>query len=516
MKKKMSVWCLSFFLCSLLLGQESLTLHSDEAMVVNSGEAQYDGKEIVLTGHVVVQHPLGQISADRLAVLPLINQEKKTKFGLLKMQEDVCIQLKDGGQLSCQEAEVDYSKMKGVMLGNQEHPDVLYFNPGEEGREGKPSIELKSLKMTFEISKEPSQSSSSSKALVKEIRADQNVRVWYNKEYLLLSDHAIYQRIADDKSAIAGLLTLTAKEDLPLCTMTNLKGDRLYGQTIELNTIQRKLWFDKPEGKLYFPRENHPDDLIEFSSAELMWDDPQQQILLRGSVKMTQNHSLCVMTSGEMIISQGIVQGKRTLRLLQCPEDTQMMYDDPEQKTAGKMDCPGPLVINHEAQTITLEGLSALDAEGKRKNQVYIQSLMGDLYADRAEISYRWVDRKIIVETMMLEGNVQLIHRFVGPKQELGAVLHIALADKLECFPQKHDMIFTSDKGKRVLFFDKANNIQMSAPSLKVRHDPLTKKETIQGVGDVRFTFIEKEMEELKHHFWFQKGGLDGKSIKNK
>ena len=35
----------------------------DDAMVVNSGEAQYDGNEIILVGEVDVQHSLGGISA---------------------------------------------------------------------------------------------------------------------------------------------------------------------------------------------------------------------------------------------------------------------------------------------------------------------------------------------------------------------------------------------------------------------------------------------------------------------
>jgi lipopolysaccharide export system protein LptA len=495
-------------LYSALQAQEGPSLQKEDAMIVNSGEAQYDGKEIVLVGQVVVQHGLGQISARRLSVLPSMNKDKKTKFGFLKINEDVQIQLREGGELYCQQAEVDYAKLQGTFLGNETLPDVVYLNRGEEKEESqkaRPPLEIKSSQMNLELIREPIPSSSSAKTQVKQIEANQNVRVHYNQDHLLLADHAVYQRIPDEKSSVAGLLTLTVRGNLPACTMTNLNGDRISAHEIQLNTIERKLWLEQPVGTLYMKRESRPVQVLEFSAQELIWNDQQQNLLLKGQVNVNQNQSLHVRTSQELSISQAIVEGKKTLRFLKSPNDTHISYSDVQKDLAHKIYCPGTFMIDHERQEMTMQGIADPTEQGSEGQQVYIEDVIGEMYADSVILYYQWQERQLVPSKMILEGHVRIMNRFDGHRGEAGSVLHYALADRVECFPKQQEMVLTSGNGNRVLFFDKVNNVQMSAPSLKVKHDPATQKEAIQGFGDVRFTFIEKEIEQLKSHFPFQK-----------
>lgn len=517
MKATFHALSMSFLLFSALQAQESSFLQKEDAMIVNSGEAQYDGKEIVLVGQVVVQHSLGQISARRLSVLPSINKDNKNKFGFIKISEDVQIQLKGGGELYCQQAEVDYVKLQGIFLGNEIQPDVVYLNRGEEKGENqriRPPLEIKSSQMNLELIREPIPSSSSARTLVKQIEADQNVRVHYNQDHLLLADYALYQRIPDEKSSIAGLLTLTVRGNLSACTMTNLNGDHLSAHEIQLNTVERKLWLGQPVGMLYMRQEARPAQTLEFSAQELVWDDQQQNLLLKGQVKVSQNQTLHVKTSHELSISQSVVEGKKTLRFLRSPKDSQISYSDVQKNQAHKIDSPGPFTIDHERQEMIMQGLFDPTQQGSEGVQVYIEDVLGEMYADRVTFYYQWQDRHLVPEKMILEGHVRLMNRFDGHRGEAGSILHYALADRVECFPKLQEIFLTSDNGKRVLFFDKVNNIQMSAPSLKVRHDPATQKEAIQGLGDVRFTFIEKELEQLKSHFPFQKELKGAKSDK--
>lgn len=121
-----------FFYFTLHGQQEEHLLQKEEPLLVNSGEALYDGKEISLVGEVVVQHSLGQISAHRLSLLPSSNQDNKNKFSLFKISDDIQIDLKEGGKLICQKAEIDYSKMEGLFFGNDDYPDVVYMTTGKE------------------------------------------------------------------------------------------------------------------------------------------------------------------------------------------------------------------------------------------------------------------------------------------------------------------------------------------------------------------------------------------------
>ena len=86
------------------------------------------------------------------------------------------------------------------------------------------------------------------------------------------------------------------------------------------------------------------------------------------------------------------------------------------------------------------------------------------------------------------------------------------IADKVEYTPQTNEAVFTSHNNlKRVLFYDKANDMEVSATTLKIKRDEATKKETVKGIGDVRFSFVENEFEQLRKRFV-----IDRNSIKDK
>lgn len=91
-----------------------------------------------------------------------------------------------------------------------------------------------------------------------------------------------------------------------------------------------------------------------------------------------------------------------------------------------------------------------------------------------------------------LKGSVKLIHRE-------GALRQYVVADQVVLSQEKGECRFFADPGKRVLFFDAANHLQMSASELKALRDPITDKEKVEGKGDVRFRLSEQEFQRLKN-----------------
>lgn len=496
---------------SILHTHEDPSLIKDSQIKVNSGEAVYDGKKIVLIGDVVVQHSLGRISAHRLSLLPQQGRKKNSKFSSLEISDKVLIELKEGGQLQCEKGEVDYEKMQGSFLGTAEFPDVVFLNQGEgNGAVGskRAPIEVKSNQMTFKLSF--GADTASSETHVSQIEAIQNVRVGYNQDYQLLADHALYQRLPhEDNSSHQGLLTLTVMEGRPFCRLTNLNEDILDAKTIQVNTFEHQMQLDQPEGKLLMRKEGQPVQALEFKANELTWDDRKQTLRLKGAVDISQNGSLHVQTDHEMTIVQTNFKDKRTLSLIQSPVNTQISYTDVKGITH-RILAPGALTIDHEKQEMTLQGAADRTGQPDEKRQVYIEDLMGDMYADSVRICYHWEGSRIEPEKIILEGNVKLLNRFDGHVDESGSILHYALADIVEFSPKQNEMSLGCSDGNRVLFFDKVNNIQMSAPSLKVRQDTASGKEMIQGEGDVRFTFIEKEIAQLKQRFKLGDSSTEG------
>lgn len=119
------------------------------------------------------------------------------------------------------------------------------------------------------------------------------------------------------------------------------------------------------------------------------------------------------------------------------------------------------------------------------QHQIFFQDGERKIYADYAEL-------ELSSHVCTLEGEVKLVHREAALKQS-------ALADRVVFLQEKEELHFFAAQGKRTLFFDAANHLQMSATELKVSRDPFTHKEKVQGIGDVRFRLSEQEFQRLKN-----------------
>ena len=89
---------------ALLLFLNGMLQAHETSVNVSSEAAVYNGKKVELTGDVVVQHSLGQISAHRLSFLPEMDKKTAKRYASLEVSDGVEILLKEGGQLHCQES----------------------------------------------------------------------------------------------------------------------------------------------------------------------------------------------------------------------------------------------------------------------------------------------------------------------------------------------------------------------------------------------------------------------------
>jgi lipopolysaccharide export system protein LptA len=439
----------------------------EEPMVVNSGEAEYDGKRISLVGNVSIEHGLGKISAHRLSIEP----DKKKRFAIFKMDQDVVIQLQTGGSLRCQNAQVDYSQLKGVFSGSTQQPDVIYTDT-------RPLI-LKSLQVQAEMG----QQGDLKQVVLQHIYANEQVQVSYNQDYLLTADNASYACFGDKNKA--GILALTAHDH---CILTNQFGDRIHAKHIDVDTNKRLITFYLPRGVIV--KEGRFPDPIHFICGELVWDDAQQMLNLQSDVALQMGQMGYLKTSHQVQLYQALINGHKAVRSLIAPQASEFTYHD-SQDLVHTITCPGLLVIDREQVVL----------QGTKTDQVCFEDVLGDLYADQVQLDYKQTKAGLVPDQLMLQGNVKIFNRFDGHVQESGSVLQYALADSVQYDPEKKEMLLKSQNGKRVLFYDKANNVQMSASSLKIVRDGQSGKGAVQGIGDVRFTFMEHELDQLRQHF---------------
>jgi hypothetical protein len=128
--------------------------------------------------------------------------------------------------------------------------------------------------------------------------------------------------------------------------------------------------------------------------------------------------------------------------------------------------------------------------------QVIYKDTVGEIYADRAKVDYQEVDGALEAIQIILFDNVRLVN--MGTLEKPAS--QYALADEVHYFPKEGSTILEGKKNP-VLFYDHQRDMQLSAYTVRAERDPITKKETIHGVGNVRFTFGPEELEKIKERF---------------
>jgi len=494
------------FLTVIILLNAAVGYSENDPMIINSGKAEFNGKEISLSGHVVVEHDLGSLEANQMTLVPeKMNEKIQAKH--LSLKEDVNIALKNAGKLSCHLAEIDFSNLTGKFYGgaNQEFVAYTEFFADKNG-ESVPLV-VKSREMIMQIAQENDEPNHSTKTSVSNINAEKEVTVNYNNDFMASADQASYQRVkcCDDQDQknkhLAGLITLRANEEHGVCQITNRNGDMITSDNLCIDTNQRQLFFAYPKGALYTAQNKDVRNRIDFSSDTMTWEDKVNSLTLRENVVIHQNGLGTLVSDKDVKINQETVDGKKQLNTILSSGKTVIRYMEQDKEIAHILTCHGQVCVDNKQLKTTMDSPSAMSGKILRENQVSFQDPMGDIFADKLIIDYINTDNNLKPVKITLEGNVHILNRCSVDAENKSDFIQYAIADSVEYTPQAKEITLKANPNSRVLFLDKVNNLQVSAPALKIRRDETTKKESIQGIGNVRFTFVKKEIEMMSSEF---------------
>lgn len=481
---------------------------NEEVISIDSELASYNGEQIVLQGNVVVEHALGTITANHVTLFPSKKKEIGP-FGLVLMQDRVNFALKGGEVLSCGKAEFDCQALSGVFSSNESQEFVTYRDRFEKKgasatAETSTPITVKSQTMAIQLA--PGEIRSEKKLAINNVNvltADGSVTVNYNNDFVAVSDHAVYQRRPEGIEAgkLTGIITMNAANE-GICQVSNREGDIIKAVKIEIDPLNRQLTFTSPVGTL---NRHHPEDPsggVDFSARSLTWNDQEGILKLRGQVKVDQEGVSKLETPHEVQILQSMVNQKRALKSIESAADTILTYVQDNKHLCHTLTCSGPVKVNHEKMETRLYAKHDDANIVSEEDQVHFEDAKGEVFADKVLIKYRVSNGSLVVDNIYLVGNVKIYNRLNSADDETIVVLQYVLADRVDFKPHTNEMLFKSSKGgRRVLFFDKVNNLQVSAPALKIIRDKATMKDSIKGEGDVRFSFLESEFEQLRKRF---------------
>lgn len=240
------------------------------------------------------------------------------------------------------------------------------------------------------------------------------------------------------------------------------------------------------------------EDRLVARSDSMIWDGKNAILALDGNIEIHENSLGTLTTNNRVLFMCEEEEGRTQLRSIHVCGRVVVNRFDPKKSLCYMLLNDGTTFVDHKKMRILMD--SAAD-------QIHFQGIIGEVFSDHVTVNYSYEQHAITPSKIVLDGNVKLLN-YVNADLAKGGemVLQYALADQIEYFPAVHALNMSAQSPQRVLFFDRINHMQISAPGLKVVKDATTGKEVIQGLGDVRFRFLEQEIYHLKKRFFFQEG----------
>lgn len=508
-----------------------LELDVDESLIaeplfsLDAKRLNYDGKQLMLDGDVRIDHALGSAAGDVLVMKPMLSKGSGI-FDTFILKEDVFFTFKDKGILLCQRAEFDAAALHGRFYGSSRRAPLVLFKsivPDVPIEQMPPSIELKSHSMEMTLMKK---SQEPSKNAIKTLQANEEVSIDYAGEMRAYADQALYQHSLDGYSALSlpslpGTITLSTLHPEHTCRMINANEDELTGSSMSLDTNRRQMHVLDPVGtmqastsNLFLPNLSKEmlmphHSTIQIRSDRLFWDFSSGLFILQGNAVVDHSDMGTFKCDQEVRVYYSDDKGKKQLRTIESNGHSVICHQETLKQECRWLICNGKMRIDHAKMEVVL--LSPFDVQGQVSagKQVFYYDDLGEFQADKATIYYQNIEGKLAVSKVTLEGNVYIVdHKGMKSSGGENKPLHYALADFAEYTPHDKQMFLNSQQGRRVLFYDKTNQLQVSAPALKITRDQQTKKEAVKGFGDVRFHFLNAELELLLKRSVFPKVAL--------
>lgn len=481
------------------------------ALAFDAKYADFDGNQLMLKEGVHIDHALGTLTGNSLIMKPL-EPGSKCLFDTFLMKGDVVYSGTNQAVLKCDQAEYSLPAQRAHFEADAQMDSfVLFQSPLSESKATAPLdlITVQSRSMQVNLRK------GDSECPVETLTAQRDVSIHYADKISAFADRAEYQHGLDGYNELhslkkmPGKVTLTNDFSGTRCHIVHLNEDQLSGSLICIDTNRQQMLVDNPEGFMQTSvtnlfQSNLTREMLFPSSAtiqtkadRLLWDFLQNILTLQGNAVVTHSGIGTVNCDREARLYYSEGGGKKQLRRIESDGHTVLRHHSLSDQTSHWLVCDGKMVVDHESMQVHLQKAQSL--HGGPSKQIFYYDPLGEVQADKAVIYYQNLNGKLEMSKLLLEGNVYIVdHKGMREMaNEESKPLHYVLADFVDYTPSNKQMYLSSKNGGRVLFYDKINQLQVSAPALTVTRDQNTKKETVKGFGDVRFHFLNNELEQL-------------------
>lgn len=471
------------YLTALLL--LTTPLNTQDCGLVSSENASYDGQDLILSGHVVIDHILGKMQARKA----LLKRQEKTNFPFnqIELDQEVLILLKEHGRITADRADFDLQKHRGILSSNQKQ-NVKYQDMIHDKREKLIpfSIEGRSLELKLSSKEEKNR-----EYLIDSICAQQNVAISYANAFFLTAVKATYNQL-DLINQWKGLISAYGQDSDNNCCLTHEQGI-VHAKQIDINLVDSYLQLFHAKGVLQsFLSPKAEKSFLYFSTDSLNWNDLEKKLLFKGPTQIEEQDLGIIHTQDELIIRNCTIDHKMVFQTLDAKGHTLMIYKD-LQGSSHRIEGHGRLYIDQNKLQAWMK--SPQDQDGNIQNQLHYETEDLNVFSDSAQLDYININHHVKPSSIVLREHVRLLSKDPDKPAQL------ALADKLSYSLDTHSIILSAHPGKKVLFWDGLQELKISAPEVHITTDYLTREKVIKGVGKVQFAFSKEEQSQFNQYF---------------
>jgi lipopolysaccharide export system protein LptA len=471
---------------SLLASFLLIAAETAEPTSLSSSHAAYDGNALVLTGHVVLDHGLGKMQAENAA---LQRQEAGNDFpfSLIELDKQVVLNLKNSSSLFCDKANLDFTTLQGSLFSSNEQKVVF-----TDLIKKKIPVKLTGNQAELSFSKNGHDGKRSDYE-IQTILAKEEVLIEYGKEFVLYADQALYskQLPEDNKAApreFQGIISASPKNRNGTCKLKHGE-DEVSAASMDVDLLHAKVSMLRAKGVLaspIFPQLQK--GALQFECEHLLWDQEKDILTLKGNAHLEEKNLGVIDAEDEIVIAYSQVEGKNVLKTIETKNRSYIQYG------THQLTCFGPIFLSRENLTASLTS-PVLNGTVPREKQIYYQE--GDLkvFADKAGIEYSLFGGIMQPVSLVLKDNVRLY------SQDAAGHRRFALADRLSYSPITRTFILSALPENKVLFRDETEKVDISGQEVHITFDPATKKERIQGIGNIQLSLSADEINLLKKMF---------------
>ncbi|QZA59190.1 hypothetical protein [Candidatus Rhabdochlamydia porcellionis] len=463
----------------------TMPLNAQDCGLVSSENASYDGQDLILSGHVIIDHILGRMQAKKA----LLKRQEKINFPFnqIELDQEVLILLKEHGRITADRADFDLQKNQGILNSDQEqnvtYQDMIY----DKKEKLVPfTIEGRSLKLNLLLKEEKNR-----EYLIDSICAEQDVAISYANAFFLTAAKATYNQL-DLINQWKGFISAYGQDEDTSCCLTH-EQDIVYAKQIDINLIDSYLQLFYAKGILqsFLPPKTEKSSL-HFSTDSLHWNDLEKKLLFKGPTQIEEQSIGIIHTQDELTIKNCMVNNKMIFQTLDAKGHTVMTCKDLKGRNH-RIESHGRLHIDQNKLQAWIESLP--DQEGNIQNPLYYEAEDFNVFSDNAQLDYININQHVKPSSIVLKEHVLLFSK--GPNKPD----QLAIADKMSYSLDTQSIILSAHPGKKVLFWDALQELKISAFEVHITTDCLTQEKVIKGIGRVQFDFSKEEQTQFNQHF---------------